>query len=594
MKEGIYEDLSGIRARGRIAFLIVKIVFVLLVLTFWKIQILEHRSYWEKSEANRIREMALPPRRGLITDRHGRILAMNYASFQVAIIRENAPDLEESYERVAGVLDLEPSVIRERVAKYASLPDFRPIVIKENLVHAEVARVESRKLEFPELIIQTEPKRGYPNATSAAHVIGYLQEVSPAEIRSERYAGIRAGSLVGKTGIERQYESSLVGRDGVKLEIVDSLGRPMGEISRREPVNGTDLSLTLDLDLQMEAERLLEGREGAVVIMKADSGEILAMASYPTFDPNKFINRFTPEEWLDLVRSREFPLENRAIRGLYSPGSIFKPIMATAGLDAGEVTPRSSFYCSGSVTIYGHPFNCWFRPGHGGMDVTHAIQNSCNIYFYQLGKRLKIEQIAEYARKYGLGVKTGIDLGGEKAGLVPDPQWKRRTQNLPWYPGETISVSIGQGPVLVTPLQAACVTSAIAMRGRRVRPHLVLKESGGSIPPTVDIAADVFEPVIRGMWMSVNAGGTGHAARVDGFDVCGKTGSTQTIGKATIERLGIDQDTIKTHSWFSGFAPRERPEVIVTVLVERGGMGGATAAPIAGRLFRIYRGLDDR
>jgi len=589
MKEKIYEDLSGIRLRARAAFLVIKIAFVLLLLTFWRIQILEHSRYWRQSEANRIREMILPPQRGLIMDRDGRILAMNNAAFQVAIIRENARDLEYSYEKAADILELDQEVIQQRVAKYAALPAFRPIVIKENLRHREVARVESRRSELPELVIQAEPKRNYPNTTCAAHVLGYLQEVSPEEIRSGRYGVRRAGSLVGKTGIERQYEERLVGSDGVKLEIVDSLGRPMGEISRKDPVKGEDLKLTIDLDLQKAAEKELEGREGAVVVMTADRGEILAMASFPTFDPNKFINRFTPEEWLDLVRSREHPLENRSIRGLYSPGSIFKPVMALAGLSNREINPGTSFYCSGGVTIYGHPFHCWFRPGHGSMDLAHAIQNSCNIYFYQLGKRLKIDRISEYARLMGLGRVTGIDLEGEKAGLVPDPDWKRRTQNLPWYPGETISVSIGQGPLLVTPLQAACVTGIIAGRGMPVRPHLLLGESDGERPARVGILPEVFSPVIRGMWMSVNAGGTGHAARVEGFDVCGKTGSTQTIGRETIERLGMDRTSIKTHSWFSGFAPRDNPGVIVTVLVERGGMGGATAAPVAGRLFRLYR-----
>jgi penicillin-binding protein 2 len=332
-----------------------------------------------------------------------------------------------------------------------------------------------------------------------------------------------------------------------------------------------------------------------VVVLNPRTGEVLALASFPTFDPNKFISRFSPEEWLELLQDPEFPLENRAIRGLYAPGSIFKPAIALGALESRVVSEWKTYYCTGSTRIYGHPFACWFKGGHGSLNLTNAIKHSCNIYFYQVGKLMGIEEIAKYARMLGLGTLTGIDLPGEKAGLVPDPDWKRRVRNEPWYPGETISVSIGQGPLQVTPLQMAVYTTFIANRGEGTIPFLYQKKMTEDFEvPHADIQESVFERVISGMWKSVNEGGTGRAAWIQGFDVCGKTGSTQVVSTATAEKLGADEKIVKTHSWFSGFAPRDNPEIVVTVLVEYGGMGGATAAPLAGEIFRTFRENHDR
>ncbi len=594
MRDSIYEDISVVLRRARLTWQLVGGVFLLLVLYFWKMQVLDHNRYWELSEANRIREVILSPQRGLICDREGKVLATNIAAFQAAVVREKSPDLQASYRRIGEFLGMEPGVIQARVERFRDFPAFYPIVIKDDLDEQEVARIESRRWEFPELVVGAEPKRSYPEGSFAAHVIGYLQEISPEEIRQGIFGDRRLGDLVGRTGMEHQFESELGGMSGRALEIVDSTGRVNEELSRRAPRNGTQIALTLDARLQREAESLLEGREGAIVAMDPRSGEILALASYPTFDPNKFINRFTPEEWMAIINHPNFPLENRALRGLYSPGSIFKLVMATAALDTGLITERTSFFCSGSVLIYGHPFNCWFSGGHGRLELYNAIRFSCNIYFYQLGKRLGIETIADYARMFGLGQLTGIDIKGEYAGLVPDPEWKRRVRNAPWYPGETISVSIGQGPLQVTPLQIAGLTAAIANRGRRVRPHLRLNDNGnitGRFLPDIPVNPALWEKVIQGMWISANREGTARAAAVSGMDVCGKTGSTQVVSRRTAERLGESRRETKTHSWFSGFAPRTDPEVVVTVIVEYGGMGGSTAAPMARRLFRRYQEL---
>lgn len=596
-KDRIYENLSLVLLRVRIAFIVVGILFALLLAYYWKVQVLDHQKYWRMSEANRLRERALPAPRGVITDRTGRIiLADNTAGFNVAIIRENIKDFGKTCRDVARLLGITEDDLRARIDKYRDTPAFEPVVVKDGLTTDEVARIEARRSDFPELEVGIEPRRSYPFGSSTAHVLGYLQEISPDEIRDASGRVRRMGDMIGKTGIERQYEETLRGEDGRLLEVVDSLGRSRGEMTREEPKRGGSVRLTLDFDLQQKAEEVLAGKEGAVVVMDPKSGDILALASYPNFDPARFINRFTPEEWMTLVGDPSFPLEDRAIRGLYSPGSIFKIVMALAGLDAGYVSPETTVYCSGSKEIYGAIRSCWFKAGHGSMNLVDAIKNSCNIYFYTLGQRMGIVPIASYARMLGLGRKTGIDIPGEKDGLVPDPDWKQKTTGAVWYRGETISVAIGQGPILVTPLQIAEMTACVANRGIPVIPRLAASEgTPGTAGERLSLSAGTFESVIRGMWMSVNAGGTGHGARVEGFDVCGKTGSTELISKETAERLAQrGQKVPKTHSWFSGFAPMSDPKIVVTVLVEFGGGGGAAAAPLAGQIFDLYRKKYDR
>jgi len=595
----IYEDLSLILKRAQKTLIVFVVLFVFLVLYFWKIQVLDHKKYWEKSEANRIREVIIPPQRGLIMARGDKILARNVGSYKVSIIRENCEDFEDSLQKIAVLLDLKIEELRERIDKYKTLPLFRPIIIKDNLTLQEVSRVEARRFEMPELLLQAEPKREYPYGAFASHVLGYLQEISPEELQTEVYEQRRPGDLVGKTGIEKQCEDRLLGTEGQLLEVVNSLGRIMGKISEEKPIPGETVWLTLDVNLQQTAEEILEGREGAVIVMDPQSGGILAWASYPDFDPNKFINRFTPEEWTDLRDNPGFPLENRVIRGLYAPGSVFKLTMGLAALQSQTITERTSFQCNGIVHIYRQPRHCWYEPGHGRMNLISAIKNSCNIFFYQTGRLMEIDTIAHYGKMLGLGVKTGIDIPGEYEGLVPTTEWKKTVRGEPWYPGDTISVSIGQGPIMVTPLQVAVHTAIIANKGETVVPHLIDNKSSGregivenrssSSKPRVSIDETHFEKVIQGAWMAVNDGGTAAAARVSGFDVCGKTGSTQVIGREEAKRLAEQNIEFKTHSWFTGFAPKDKPRVVVTILIEYGGGGGATAAPLSKKLFERFR-----
>jgi penicillin-binding protein 2 len=580
----IYDDVTPIVRRARGFFVAVAGLFLFLSFSYWKIQILDHGKYWAMAEANRTREIVLPAPRAPLTDRTGRIiLANNEASFRASIIRENSRDLASSCARVGSLLELEPEVVRERLEKYKAEPAYKPIVVKDDLTLEEVARIDARKLELPELIVEAEPKRSYPFGTLGAHVLGYLQELTTEELRGP-YKDRRLGDRIGRTGVESAFERRIGGTDGRLVEIVDSLGRKRDELERVNPVQPSPIALTLDFDLQAEAEELLTGREGAIVVLDPKNGDVLAMASSPTYDPNKFVTRFTPEEWTALAADPDNPLLDRPIQGLYSPGSMFKLVMAAAGLDTGTITPATTAFCTGSTLIYGRQFHCWFEAGHGTVDLHEAIRQSCNIFFYNIGRQMDIDTIARYAGEFGLGLPTGIDLPGEKAGLVPTTEWKKRVMKEIWYPGETISVAIGQGPLQVTPAQIAVMTSAIANRGTSVRPRLVRDDEVRT--RMIRIPAAVLEEIIEGMWRSANANGTGAAARVDGLDVCSKTGTVQTIGRETAERLGLKP---KTHSWFTGFAPRRDPRIVVTVLVEYGGSGGATAAPAARELFEIFK-----
>jgi len=586
----IYEDLSRIIKRSKATLYLLILILFLLLLFYWKIQVLDHEKYWKMAEANRLRELTILAPRGLILDRQRVVLADNSPGFKVSLIREGIKDYQSVIDRISSLLEIDKEELKNRIERYRFLPAFEPVVIKDNLRLDEVALIEARKEEFPELRLEVEPKRFYPFDQAAAHLLGYLQEVSVDEIKANPERRWHGGEMVGKAGLEKQYNDYLTGQDGKLVEMVDSLGYSRGEVNRIEPQKGKDLILAIDFDLQKRAEELLQDKEGAIVALDPRSGECLVWASSPAFDPNRFITRFSPGEWLSIINDPGKPLENRVIRGLYSPGSIFKIVMALTALDTGVITENTTFYCSGTVEIYGKEFSCWFKPGHGSLNLPEAIKNSCNVYFYNLGKRININTIASHARLLGLGQKTGVDMPGEKEGLVPSSDWKRKVLGQAWFPGETISVAIGQGPLLVTPLQIAAMTACVANRGISIIPKLVKTKEGEVERKKVDLAPDIFEKVIEGMWRSVNDGGTGHGAYQPGFDICGKTGSTQIVSRETAERLAQKGGEVKkAHSWFTGFAPRTNPQIVVTVLIEYGGMGGQTAAPIAGEIFKMYR-----
>jgi penicillin-binding protein 2 len=567
------------------------LVFVLFGFKLWHLTVVKFSYYSDLAERNQIRRIPLKAPRGLILDREGRVLVDNVNSFTLYLFRERSVDLERTVDFLLSGLKLESERLQETLEKRKDYPAFQPIAIAEDLSMDEIAFLLARQSEYPELRIYEQPMRRYRYDPLAAHTLGYVGEISKAELTSDEFAGLRAGTIVGKYGLERIYNRRLTGRDGYRQVYVNSLGRILEEIQRVEPTEGEELRLTIDLDLQRAAEEEMGTSPGAVVVMDPRSGAVLAMVSRPAFDPNLFASGISRQALSALLEDSDHPFQNRAIQGIFSPGSIFKVVMALAGLELGLIDENTSVYCSGAVNLYGRPFRCWKAGGHGRVRVHEAIQHSCNVYFYLLGQRMGIRHMAEFGRKIGLGRATGIDLPGEKEGLVPSEEWKRRVLGQPWYRGETISVSIGQGPINVTPIQLARAMSLIC-GGQVLHPHLVadpeLNPSASERDP-IGLQEEHLRLVRRGMWASVNDWGTGRGAKVDHFQVCGKTGTAQIIGRESREKLSDEaKDRFEHNAWFVGFAPEVDPEVVVTVIVQRGGSGGSAAAPIAGAILQEY------
>lgn len=588
----IYQDNRGYVSRlGWIRILLITAILTLLG-RLWYVSVIRYEQFSGLAERNHVRTIPLPAPRGIILDREGRILVENSYGFDLALFRDEDPDVEKTIRFLGAGLGLAEESLRERLADSRQQSVYRPVIIQENLSLKDIAYLMARRSEHPELEIFKSPRRVYPYGPLAAHLIGYVGEVSRRELESEEFARNRPGDLVGKYGIERTYNRRLTGIEGRQRVLVDSRGKSLGELVTEAPIEGEELTLTIDLDLQRAAEDALGEDEGAVVGLDPNNGEILVLASKPGFDPNSFVGRLSVAEWRELLENPQKPLQNRAIQGTFAPGSIFKLVVALAGLERGLVERRSSVFCNGSVTLYGHPFRCWNPYGHGRVTVVEAIQHSCNVYFYLLGQKLGIDQLAEFSRRLGLGEPTGVDLPGEAAGLVPSRAWKRRTTGHPWYPGETISVSIGQGPIDVTPIQLAQAVGTLSS-GKVPSLHLV-RDFAPVRLPTAAGEQTAFTPrnleaVREGMWRGVNQHGTGFGARVEGLEVCGKTGTVQTIGRSTRAKLGRSRTAKhEPHAWFVGFAPCDDPQFVVAVLVQRGGSGGSSAAPIAGRLFHLF------
>ena len=569
-------------------------VGALLAVRLWQLQILSGAEYALLAEKNRIRTIQVVAPRGTITDRNGIPLVENRPSFNILLYRESVTNTDETAAFVTARLGISQEDFSAILSRSKALPMYHSIVIKEDVGIDDISVVEAHKQEHPELQIDREPRRLYRYGQVGAHVVGYVSEVSGDELAKGTFPGARVGSLVGKFGVERTYNDKLTGDDGSRVVLVDSLGREVGLLEEVDSVIGDNLQLTLDLELQTTAQSLLEGKVGAIVAMDPGNGEILALASSPSFDPNNFSTRISPEAWNQLVNDPDRPLQNRAIQNAYPPGSIFKVIMAEAGLDEGLVDDNTRVFCRGSAFFYNREFHCAAKQGHGSVGIEDAIARSCNIFFYELGRRLGISRIAEHAQALGLGTKTGIDLPGERSGLMPSPEWKQRTRGVKWYVGETISVSIGQGAVTTTPIQMLRAIACIASGGRLTTPHVLLRaegvkdESQFRTEQSALIDPEAMSTIRAGMWQSVNNWGTGHSAAIPGLDICGKTGTVQVIGAERKKELEGNLPALEDHSWFVGFASRDIPEIAVAAFIEHGGKGGITAAPLAREVFRVY------
>lgn len=555
--------------------------FVALLGQLWYLQVLEGPRLGELSDRNRIRVRPLAAPRGLVSDRNGVPLVSARPAFSVTVVPRELEDRRTVLSTLSILLKI-PYAELDRVLDAAPADSLWPVRVRRGLTFEEVIPLEERRAELPGVTVEVEPRRAYPSGGFAAHLLGYVREASQEQLRDGRY---RPGDLVGQSGIERMLDEFLRGRDGGEEVEVDASGRLLRVLGRRAPRPGADVTTTLDRRIQEAAGRALADAAGAVVVMDPRNGDLLAMASTPAFDAARFTGPIERDEWLRLVRDPQHPLLNRALRA-YAPGSIFKLVVAAAALQEGLIAPSDKLPCPARMQIGNRTLRNWKRADQGPIDLERAIATSCNTFFYRLGLKVGIDRIARYARAFGLGQATGVILGDEKVGLVPQPA--RGPVTRAWSPGDTANVAIGQGRVLVTPLQIARLMAAIANGGILWRPRLVQRvDTAGemmlSVRPEatgrVALAPAVFAVLRRSLWAAVNDGGTGAAARSPDFAVAGKTGTAQIVRDSD---SGRGQD----HAWFAGYAPADDPQVVVVVFVERGGKGGAVAAPIAGRIFR--------
>lgn len=576
-------------AAGRIAFFqyLTVAAFIFLLSGFWELQIGNPEFYSERAERNKIKALPILAPRGKILDRDGRTIVDNHSSYSLILSRENLKP--EHLKTIAEGLNLDYSDLVARIKRFErTRPKYEPVIIKEELTPGELAFVEAyRSLDnFPDLELIHAQRRLYPKAGLAAHVIGYVGEVSEAELNTLEFARYRPGDVIGKSGIERYYNNRLMGVDGQRRVVVDNRGRERQGIGMEDATPGQDLQLTLDLDLQAVAELAMDGRQGAVVALDPRNGEVLAMVSRPSYDPNRFAGRIRSRDWKEIIEDPQRPLLNRAIQAQLAPGSTFKPIEALAGLETGEVDSAYSVYCNGGATYYGRYFKCHLRGGHGRVDLYKALVQSCDVYFYNLGNKLGIDKLAEYAEMAGFGKATGIDLPHEASGLVPSSRWKLRTYRDKWYAGETISVSIGQGALTVTPLQLASAIGGLAEGGVWQTPHMVKNQETKTGPRTARIDVSHAVEIVNGMYGVVNDGGTGVRAQLPGIEVCGKTGTAQLVSNEALRSSKVEE-TLKDNAWFVGFAPRQNPELVVVALFEHA-EHGPNAAPIVRDVIKAY------
>jgi penicillin-binding protein 2 len=556
-------------------------VFVFLIAGFWQLQVQQPEVYSEAAERNRVKQFPIPAPRGKILDRDGRVIVDNHSSWALMLTRENLK--EDHLPAIADGLHLDLEDLQAKVAKYRKRPSYEPIIIKEELSPADLAFVDSHRDPefFPELILIHAQPRLYPQNGMGAHWIGYTGEISEAELDSAEFAKYNPGAVIGKFGIERQYNDFLTGTDGERQVEVDNRGRERKVLETTEAIPGKNLQLSIDLDLQVVADLVMEGKKGAIVALDPRNGEVLAMASRPTFDPNKFTVRIKSSELRQLTSDPGMPFLNRAIQSQLAPGSTFKPLVALAGLETGIIDPEMTFHCAGGASFYGQYHRCWQAGGHGTVNLLSGLIHSCDVYFYNVGNLVGIDNIAKYADLSGMGRKTGIDLPGEASGVVPSPQRKIRTQRQKWYAGETISVAIGQGDLQVSPLQLAFAIGGLARDGVSFQPHLLKSLTPGLKGRQWGADRENIERIKTAMMAVVNVG-TGGAAHLPGIDVCGKTGSAQTASDAYMKAHHQE-----TNAWFVAYAPKDDPQIVVAALYEQGGHG-QFAAQLVRDVMKAY------
>ena len=585
----IYEDLRTVQRRvGVVQFLVALAVAGLLVY-FWHLQVIRGKYFRDLAENNRIRALPIPAPRGPLFDRKGRILAENRSSFNVVVTSERKDSLGGALERLSKLISFDPAEVRERLNTQG--PRFRTVVVKADASDEDVATIEARRMEQPEASVDVVPLRSYPLGMGLAHSLGYVGEISERQLETSGFEKLEPGSIVGQAGVELQYNKELMGRDGLRRIVVNSRGVEVAEEERKSPLDGPPATLTIDLDLQAAVVEAMAGKSGSVVAVDPQTGEILAYFSTPAFDPNSFSSGIKASEWADLLKDPEKPLLNRPIQGGYPTGSTFKIVNALGALQEHAITPQTKFHCPGYFSVYNTMFRCHKEGGHGTVDMTQAIALSCNVYFYNVGIRMEIERLSRYAHLVGFGQLTGVDLPHELPGLFQDAAWKMRTQQVRWFPAETVSVAIGQA-MSVTPMQLVRVAAVVANGGKLVTPHLMKAVGGRPVafpaPKDLGFRPDVIAAV-RDAMVSVVSEGTGIRAKLEGITVAGKTGSAQVVTHARLETNKKARE-YQPHGWFICFAPAESPKVAMVVLVEHGTGGSTSAAPVAGQILSRYFG----
>ncbi len=555
-------------------------IFAVLLLRLWHLQVLNGEKYRNIAERNRLRIIKVPAPRGIIYDRNNNALVKNIPSFDISVPMKDIPKDPATLSEVGSLIGLTAEDITEKLKRASSNP-YEPVKLKENATWEEVARVEARRVDFPGLEVNVEVNREYLYGDAASHLIGYLGKLTEKQAKSAEYKDVPKTAFIGQWGIEKVYDKTLRGTAGERAIEVDAIGREIRVFGEKEAVKGKDLKLTIDIDLQLKAEEILNDRTGAVVAVDPNIGDILVFVSKPSFDPNLFSRGIQSKYWNELINDPKKPMLNRALQSQYPPGSTFKIITAIAGLESGSITDTTGAVCRGGTQFGNRFFRCWKEKGHGHVMLHKALVESCDVYFYELGKRVGVDKIAEYASMFGLGSPVGMELIKERTGIVPSTQWKYKTKNQPWFPGETLSVAIGQGYVSVTPVQMARLIAAVANGGKLYKLNL-LNDTGNAPkvisevkikPETLAVIKDALKGVV------MEPGGTAYAIRSNLLSIGGKTGTAQVVsmkksGKNATGNLG-------DHAWFVAFAPAESPQIAMSVFVEHGGHGSSAAAPVA-------------
>ena len=598
MKEQRFvREIMASKRRILLLSFVVGAIFLFLLLRLWHLQILSADDYRSRSENNRLRFVPVAASRGAIMDRNGKMLVSNRPSFSLAVVPQEVKDKEALLDQLAALLTLDRAEMAERWEKNKGRAKYYPIVLASNISRDQVEIVEENRLRLPGVEIEMKPVREYYSGVLAAHLLGYIGEVSEDELDDKGYEDYNPGDYIGKNGIERSWEQELHGSDGGRQLEVDARGRVLRIVSETYPVVGNSVVLTIDLNVQQQAERAFGDQAGAAVAMDVNTGEILAFVSNPGFDPALFSGKLPADKWQEYLEDKRHPLENKALTGQYPPGSIFKIITALAGLEDGKINESTSVNCSGSYDLGTSTFKCWNRRGHGTTSLKKSLRESCDVYYYQLGEQLGVDLIAATAKKFMLGAPLGIGMNYEKPGMIPTAEWKQKRFGKRWYHGETLPVAIGQGYVLMTPIQMASMIATVANDGTIYRPLLVkrivntdgkmLKEFKPEKIGSTGISADKFRLIKQGLFAVVNdAGGTGSAARLGDIKVAGKTGTSQVVKLRSSKQSTPYQ--YRDHALFVAFAPYDKPEIAVAVVVEHGEHGGSAAAPIAGRILRAW------